>query len=145
MNEWVLIATCKQLVWSTRIGRNMPIWNLNRKQKFFHSLNFTDCIIVLALHLFPDSRLFLFYNKPLPAHSFSSDSLTSLPFKGSSSVPSSRWGNRTRQQRERWEIKVRYVPEVHSILFLSCLEFFSLSLVLFHSPEIKEEAPGLRK
>ncbi len=26
MNEWVLIATCKQLVWSTRIGRNMPIW-----------------------------------------------------------------------------------------------------------------------
>jgi uncharacterized protein with NAD-binding domain and iron-sulfur cluster len=23
MNEWVLIATCKQLVWSTRIGRNM--------------------------------------------------------------------------------------------------------------------------
>jgi hypothetical protein len=25
-NEWVLIATCKQLVWSTRIGRNMPIW-----------------------------------------------------------------------------------------------------------------------
>ncbi len=27
MNEWVLIATCKQLVWSTRIGRNMPIWN----------------------------------------------------------------------------------------------------------------------
>ena len=29
MNEWVLIATCKQLVWSTRIGRNMPIWNLD--------------------------------------------------------------------------------------------------------------------
>jgi hypothetical protein len=28
MNEWVLIATCKQLVWSTRIGRNMPIWIL---------------------------------------------------------------------------------------------------------------------
>ena len=25
MNEWVLIATCKQFVWSTRIGRNMPI------------------------------------------------------------------------------------------------------------------------
>jgi hypothetical protein len=28
MNEWVLISTCKQLVWSTRIGRNMPIWIL---------------------------------------------------------------------------------------------------------------------
>ena len=28
MNEWVLIATCKQLVWSSRIGRNMPIWIL---------------------------------------------------------------------------------------------------------------------
>ena len=28
MNEWVLIANCKQLVWSTRIGRNMPIWIL---------------------------------------------------------------------------------------------------------------------
>ncbi len=28
LNEWVLIATCKQLVWSTRIGRNMPIWIL---------------------------------------------------------------------------------------------------------------------
>jgi hypothetical protein len=28
MNEWVLIATCTQLVWSTRIGRNMPIWIL---------------------------------------------------------------------------------------------------------------------
>jgi hypothetical protein len=28
MNEWVLIATCKQLVWSNRIGRNMPIWVL---------------------------------------------------------------------------------------------------------------------
>jgi hypothetical protein len=27
MNEWVLITTCKQLVWSTRIGRNMSIWN----------------------------------------------------------------------------------------------------------------------
>ncbi len=27
-NEWVLIATCKQLVWSIRIGRNMPIWVL---------------------------------------------------------------------------------------------------------------------
>jgi hypothetical protein len=27
MNEWVLIATCKQLVWSSRIGRDMPIWN----------------------------------------------------------------------------------------------------------------------
>ncbi len=26
MNEWILIATCKHLVWSTRIGRNMPIW-----------------------------------------------------------------------------------------------------------------------
>ncbi len=26
-NEWVLIATCKQLVWSTRIVRNIPIWN----------------------------------------------------------------------------------------------------------------------
>jgi hypothetical protein len=26
MNERVSIATCKQLVWSTRIGRNMPIW-----------------------------------------------------------------------------------------------------------------------
>jgi hypothetical protein len=26
-NEWVLIATCKQLVWSTRIGRIAPIWN----------------------------------------------------------------------------------------------------------------------
>ncbi len=25
VNERVLIATCKQLVWSTRIGRNMPI------------------------------------------------------------------------------------------------------------------------
>ncbi len=29
MNEWVLIGTCKQLVWSTRIGRNMPIWILS--------------------------------------------------------------------------------------------------------------------
>jgi hypothetical protein len=28
MNEWVLIATCKQLVWSTRIDRNMTIWIL---------------------------------------------------------------------------------------------------------------------
>jgi hypothetical protein len=28
MNEWVLITTCKQLVWSTRIGRSMPIWIL---------------------------------------------------------------------------------------------------------------------
>ncbi len=28
MNEWVLIRTCKQLVWSTRTGRNMPIWIL---------------------------------------------------------------------------------------------------------------------
>ncbi len=28
MNEWVLTSTCKQLVWSTRIGRNMPIWIL---------------------------------------------------------------------------------------------------------------------
>jgi hypothetical protein len=28
-NEWVLIATCKQLVWSTRIGRNMTIWILD--------------------------------------------------------------------------------------------------------------------
>ncbi len=27
-HEWVLIATCKQLVWSIRIGRNMPIWFL---------------------------------------------------------------------------------------------------------------------
>ncbi len=27
-NEWVLISTCKQLVWSTRIGRNMSIWIL---------------------------------------------------------------------------------------------------------------------
>ncbi len=27
LNEWLLINTCKQLVWSTRIGRNMPIWN----------------------------------------------------------------------------------------------------------------------
>jgi hypothetical protein len=27
-NEWVLIITCKQLVWSTRIDRNMPIWIL---------------------------------------------------------------------------------------------------------------------
>ncbi len=26
--EWVLITTCKQLVWSTRIVRNMPIWIL---------------------------------------------------------------------------------------------------------------------
>jgi len=26
LNEWVLIATCKHLVWSTQIGRNMPIW-----------------------------------------------------------------------------------------------------------------------
>ncbi len=26
--EWVLIATCKQLVWSNRIGRNMTIWVL---------------------------------------------------------------------------------------------------------------------
>ncbi len=23
-NEWILITTCKKLVWSTRIGRNMP-------------------------------------------------------------------------------------------------------------------------
>jgi hypothetical protein len=28
MNEWVLISTCKNLVWSTRIGRIMPIWIL---------------------------------------------------------------------------------------------------------------------
>ncbi len=28
LHEWVLIVTCKQLVWSTRIGRNMPIWIL---------------------------------------------------------------------------------------------------------------------
>ncbi len=28
LNEWVLIATRKQLVWSTRIGRNMSIWIL---------------------------------------------------------------------------------------------------------------------
>ncbi len=28
MNEWVLISTCKQLVWSTRIGQNMSIWIL---------------------------------------------------------------------------------------------------------------------
>jgi hypothetical protein len=28
MNEWVLITTCKHLVWSTRIGRNIPIWIL---------------------------------------------------------------------------------------------------------------------
>ncbi len=28
MNEWILIASCKQLVWCTRIGRNMPIWIL---------------------------------------------------------------------------------------------------------------------
>jgi hypothetical protein len=31
MNEWVLISTCKQLVWSTdstRIGRIVPIWIL---------------------------------------------------------------------------------------------------------------------
>jgi hypothetical protein len=28
MNEWILIGTCKQLVWSIRIGRNMPIWVL---------------------------------------------------------------------------------------------------------------------
>jgi hypothetical protein len=27
-DDWVLIATCKQLVWSNRIGWNMPIWNL---------------------------------------------------------------------------------------------------------------------
>jgi hypothetical protein len=27
-NKKVLIATCKQLVWSNRIGRNMPIWVL---------------------------------------------------------------------------------------------------------------------
>jgi hypothetical protein len=27
-NEWVLITTCKQLVWSNRIVRNMSIWNL---------------------------------------------------------------------------------------------------------------------
>jgi hypothetical protein len=26
MNEWVLITTCKHLVWSTRIGRSVPIW-----------------------------------------------------------------------------------------------------------------------
>jgi hypothetical protein len=25
VDDWVLIATCKQLVWSNRIGRNMPI------------------------------------------------------------------------------------------------------------------------
>jgi len=25
LDDWVLIATCKQLVWSNRIGRNMPI------------------------------------------------------------------------------------------------------------------------
>ncbi len=29
--EWVLITTCKQLVWSTRIVRNMPIWILNNR------------------------------------------------------------------------------------------------------------------
>ncbi len=28
MNEWVLITTCKPLVWSNRIRRNMPIWIL---------------------------------------------------------------------------------------------------------------------
>jgi hypothetical protein len=28
MNEWVVIVTCKQLVWSTRIDRNMPFWIL---------------------------------------------------------------------------------------------------------------------
>jgi hypothetical protein len=28
LNWRVLIATCKQLVWSIRIGRNMPIWVL---------------------------------------------------------------------------------------------------------------------
>jgi hypothetical protein len=28
LNWRVLIATCKQLVWSNRIGRNMPIWVL---------------------------------------------------------------------------------------------------------------------
>jgi hypothetical protein len=28
MNEWVFLATCKQLVWSTRIDRNIPIWIL---------------------------------------------------------------------------------------------------------------------
>jgi hypothetical protein len=28
MNEWVLITTCKQLVWYSRIGRNIPIWIL---------------------------------------------------------------------------------------------------------------------
>jgi len=28
MNEWVLTATCKHLVWSTRIGRSVPIWIL---------------------------------------------------------------------------------------------------------------------
>ena len=27
-SDWVLISTCKQLVWSNRIGRNMPIWIL---------------------------------------------------------------------------------------------------------------------
>jgi len=28
IDDWVLIVTCKQLVWSNRIGRNMPIWIL---------------------------------------------------------------------------------------------------------------------
>ncbi len=28
LDWWVLISTCKQLVWSNRIGRNMPIWIL---------------------------------------------------------------------------------------------------------------------
>jgi hypothetical protein len=28
LNEWVLITTCKQLVWSTWIVRNIPIWIL---------------------------------------------------------------------------------------------------------------------
>jgi hypothetical protein len=32
LNWRVLIATCKQLVWSIRIGWNMPIWVLLRKE-----------------------------------------------------------------------------------------------------------------
>jgi hypothetical protein len=39
-NELVLIATCKQLVWSTRIGRNMTIWIL--------ILVFPVCVIIMV-------------------------------------------------------------------------------------------------
>jgi hypothetical protein len=52
LNWRVLIATCKQLVWSSRIGRNMPIWVLylilgsgkiqRETSRFRRSCHYTD-------------------------------------------------------------------------------------------------------